>query len=124
MKFTRDGKYALISSPTTGELVVFDAATRKELKRFQVGEAAVGVAVSRDSRRAYVASMATGKVTAVDVTIGEAVAKGQRLVTLEAMKMEHALVAPFDGTVAELPVQTGQQVQVDALLVRVEPSGS
>ena len=43
-----------------------------------------------------------GKVTAVEVSNGEKVAKGQRLLTLEAMKMEHALTAPFDGTVADL----------------------
>ena len=43
-----------------------------------------------------------GKVTAVEVAAGEKVDKGQRLLTLEAMKMEHALTAPFDGTVAEL----------------------
>ena len=43
-----------------------------------------------------------GKVTAVEVSNGEKVAKGQRLLTLEAMKMEHALTAPFDGTVTEL----------------------
>ena len=60
-----------------------------------------------------------GRVTAVDVTPGDAVTKGQRLVTLEAMKMEHSLTAPFDGVVEELPVAAGQQVQVDALLVRV-----
>lgn len=65
-----------------------------------------------------------GKVTAVEVAVGEKVAKGQRLVTLEAMKMEHALTAPFDGTVAELPITAGQQVQVDALLVRVEASAT
>ena len=40
-----------------------------------------------------------GKVTAVEVSQGEKVAKGQRLLTLEAMKMEHALTAPFDGVV-------------------------
>jgi 3-methylcrotonyl-CoA carboxylase alpha subunit len=39
---------------------------------------------------------------------------------LEAMKMEHALTAPFDGTVAELAVGEGQQVQVEALLAKVE----
>ncbi len=39
---------------------------------------------------------------------------------LEAMKMEHALTAPFAGTVAELAAHEGQQVQVEALLARVE----
>jgi len=61
-----------------------------------------------------------GKVTAVDVSQGEKVAKGQRLLTLEAMKMEHALTAPFDGTVAELPATTGSQVTEGQLLVKVE----
>jgi 3-methylcrotonyl-CoA carboxylase alpha subunit len=63
-----------------------------------------------------------GKVIAVDVAAGEAVTKGQRLVVLEAMKMEHALTAPFDGTVAELTAQPGAQVQVETLLARVERS--
>ena len=65
-----------------------------------------------------------GKVIAVDVAQGDAVTKGQKLLTLEAMKMEHSLTAPFDGTVAELTVTAGQQVQVEALLVRVEPNGA
>jgi 3-methylcrotonyl-CoA carboxylase alpha subunit len=47
------------------------------------------------------------------------VTKGQKLVTLEAMKMEHSLTAPFDGVVAELNAQVGAQVQVEALLVRI-----
>ena len=57
-----------------------------------------------------------GKVTSVEVSQGEKVAKGQRLLTLEAMKMEHGLVAPFDGVVAELNAKAGAQVQVDAVL--------
>jgi 3-methylcrotonyl-CoA carboxylase alpha subunit len=61
-----------------------------------------------------------GKVTAVEIKRGEKVAKGQRLLTLEAMKMEHALTAPFDGTVAELNAAPGQQVTEGQLLVRVE----
>jgi 3-methylcrotonyl-CoA carboxylase alpha subunit len=61
-----------------------------------------------------------GKVTSVDVAAGEQVAKGQRLLTLEAMKMEHGMVAPFDGVVAELNVEAGAQVQVEAVLARVE----
>jgi len=62
-----------------------------------------------------------GKVTSVEVSQGEKVAKGQRLLTLEAMKMEHGLVAPFDGVVAELNAKAGAQVQVDAVLARIEP---
>jgi 3-methylcrotonyl-CoA carboxylase alpha subunit len=63
-----------------------------------------------------------GKVTAVEVRKGEKVAKGQRLVTLEAMKMEHGLTAPFDGIVAELAAKPGVQVSEGQLLVRVEPN--
>ncbi|MXP11198.1 acetyl/propionyl/methylcrotonyl-CoA carboxylase subunit alpha [Pseudoblastomonas halimionae] len=63
-----------------------------------------------------------GKVIAVDVAEGDAVTAGQRLMVLEAMKMEHALTAPFDGTVTDLAAATGGQVQVDAVLCVVEPS--
>ena len=64
-----------------------------------------------------------GKVIAVDVAEGDAVTAGQRLMVLEAMKMEHALTSPFDGTVAELNASEGGQVQVEAVLAVVEPSG-
>ncbi|HEX5644381.1 MAG TPA: acetyl/propionyl/methylcrotonyl-CoA carboxylase subunit alpha [Erythrobacter sp.] len=63
-----------------------------------------------------------GKVIAVDVSEGDAVTAGQRLMVLEAMKMEHALTAPFDGTVTGLAVSAGAQVQVEALLCVVEPA--
>ena len=61
-----------------------------------------------------------GKVTSVEVAAGDVVTKGQRLLTLEAMKMEHGLTAPFDGVVAELNTNAGAQVQVDAVLVKIE----
>ena len=61
-----------------------------------------------------------GKIIAVEVAGGQAVTKGQKLLTLEAMKMEHTLLAPFDGVVAELNAVAGGQVQVEALLVRIE----
>ena len=65
-----------------------------------------------------------GKVTAVEVSQGEKVAKGQRLLTLEAMKMEHALAAPFDGTVAELNAKAGAQVSEGQLLAKIEPDAA
>jgi 3-methylcrotonyl-CoA carboxylase alpha subunit len=63
-----------------------------------------------------------GKVIAVDVAEGQAVTAGQRLMVLEAMKMEHALTAPFDGVVEALAVSAGGQVQVEAVLCNVVPA--
>jgi 3-methylcrotonyl-CoA carboxylase alpha subunit len=56
-------------------------------------------------------------VIAVLVTAGEAVAKGQRLAIVEAMKMEHVLTAPRAGIVAEVLAQAGQQVAEKARLI-------
>ncbi len=61
-----------------------------------------------------------GRIISVDVMAGESVTKGQKLLTLEAMKMEHTLTAPFNGVVSELNAVAGAQVQVDALLARIE----
>lgn len=58
-----------------------------------------------------------GKVLAVNVARGDSVAKGQALVVLEAMKMEHALAAPRDGVIAEVSVETGGQVSEGDILV-------
>jgi acetyl/propionyl-CoA carboxylase alpha subunit len=60
-----------------------------------------------------------GKVVAVQAKPGQAVRKGEPLVTLEAMKMEHALKAPRDGAIAEVAVASGAQVKEGALLVRL-----
>jgi 3-methylcrotonyl-CoA carboxylase alpha subunit len=64
-----------------------------------------------------------GKIIAVEVAAGDVVTKGQKLLTLEAMKMEHSLTAPFDGVVAELNAVAGAQVQVEAVLARIEVTG-
>ncbi len=60
-----------------------------------------------------------GKIVATPAKPGDAVAKGQPVVVLEAMKMEHALVAPFDGVVGEISVSVGDQVSADAVLATV-----
>jgi 3-methylcrotonyl-CoA carboxylase alpha subunit len=54
------------------------------------------------------------------VSAGESVVKGQRLAIIEAMKMEHALVAPRDGRVAEVAVVAGSQVAEGARLMTIE----
>jgi 3-methylcrotonyl-CoA carboxylase alpha subunit len=61
-----------------------------------------------------------GRVVSVEVAEGDQVVKGTKLVVVEAMKMEFALVAPFDGVVAELRARLGDQVSEGTLLVRID----
>ncbi len=60
-----------------------------------------------------------GKVTQLSIKAGDTVTKGQPLLTLEAMKMEHALTAPFDGVVAELAAELGAQVSEGTMLAKL-----
>jgi acetyl/propionyl-CoA carboxylase alpha subunit len=61
-----------------------------------------------------------GNVIRLGAAVGDTVTAGQPLIWLEAMKMEHTITAPTDGVLAELDVKTGQQVEVGAVLARVE----
>ena len=61
-----------------------------------------------------------GRVIAVEIADGDKVVKGQKLLVLEAMKMEQAMLAPFDGVVADLRASVGAQVSEGTALVRVE----
>jgi biotin carboxyl carrier protein len=61
-----------------------------------------------------------GNVIRLGAAAGDTVTAGQPLIWLEAMKMEHTIAAPSDGVLAELNVNTGQQVEVGAVLARVE----
>ncbi|MDP9421782.1 MAG: acetyl/propionyl/methylcrotonyl-CoA carboxylase subunit alpha [Pseudomonadota bacterium] len=92
--------------------------------RYEIDDQAVRGSTGHSAADGAILAPMPGKVTNVDVSKGEKVAKGQRLLTLEAMKMEHGLVAPFDGVVAELNATAGAQVQVDALLAVVEAGSS
>ena len=65
-----------------------------------------------------------GRVIAVDVALRDKVKKGQRLVVIEAMKMEQGLVAPFEGVITELKATVDAQVSEGALLARVEKGES
>ena len=61
-----------------------------------------------------------GKVIAVPARAGDAVRKGDTLVVIESMKLEHALPAARDGTVQAVDVEPGQQVAGAQVLVRLE----
>jgi biotin carboxyl carrier protein len=60
-----------------------------------------------------------GQVVDVRASEGDPVKKGQTLLVLEAMKTQQPFVAPFDGVIASLPVQKGQQVADGDVLVVV-----
>src|SRR3954469_8057575 len=61
-----------------------------------------------------------GSVLRIGAAVGDTVTAGQPLIWMEAMKMEHTVVAPGDGVVVELNVEPGQQVEVGAVLARVD----
>ena len=62
-----------------------------------------------------------GTVVRVAAAEGESVTAGQPLLWLEAMKMEHVVLAPADGVLAKLPARPGDQVALGAVLAVVEP---
>ncbi len=63
-----------------------------------------------------------GTVVSLAVAVGDVVRKGQPVLVLEAMKMEHGHVAAIDGTVATVHVEAGAQVTAHALLMEIEPA--
>lgn len=67
LKFTPDGRYAFISDLGGTEVFVMDAATRKEIKRIDVGGGAAGIQMSADGARAFVAVGARNGVAIIDV---------------------------------------------------------
>jgi 3-methylcrotonyl-CoA carboxylase alpha subunit len=125
----RDGEFRIVGVPdeeawitgfSDGErVVVFHWG-----QAFEFALSLRGTGTSHGIHDGEIEAPMPGKVTAVEVAAGDKVAKGQRLLTLEAMKMEHALTAPFDGIVAELNAKAGAQVTEGTLLVRVEPEQS
>ena len=64
-----------------------------------------------------------GRLVAIAVEEGERVEAGQRLAVVEAMKMEHALVAPYAGVVRDLDANVGDQVEMGERILWVEKEG-
>jgi len=110
-----DWRERFVSRETTADgIVVFDEGEALGVQTRSSGSAA-GAAGD-----GAILSPMPGRIIAVEVAVADTVTKGQKLVTLEAMKMEHSLTAPFDGTIAELDAETGAQVSEGKMLVRVE----
>jgi YVTN family beta-propeller protein len=67
LKFTPDGRRVLVSDLGTGDLVVLDAGSRRELKRINLGHGAAGILLAADGSRAYVAVSPDDQVAVVDL---------------------------------------------------------
>ena len=67
MKFTPDGRRVLVSDSQGNEVVVFEAATREELKRIPLGGVPARILIQPDGRRAFVASTQSNKVSVINL---------------------------------------------------------
>ena len=67
VKFTHDGRRVLISSLRTGDVLIYDAGTRAEVKRLRVGTGCAGLLLAPDDARAYVACTADNYVDVLDM---------------------------------------------------------
>jgi 3-methylcrotonyl-CoA carboxylase alpha subunit len=98
------------------EITVISRGLSHRLHIHEPGRAADEAGVSSGG---IVAPM-PGKVTQVFVAEGEAVKAGQKLIILEAMKMEHTILAPFDGIIASLSLNAGDQIDDGETLIVVK----
>jgi geranyl-CoA carboxylase alpha subunit len=80
----------------------------------------IGSSARRDGASRLVAPM-NGAIVSVFAKPGDPVAKGERIVVLEAMKMQHEIRAERDGTIAKIMVKPGDQVATRQVLVELKP---
>jgi len=100
-----------------GHIIVFENG---DVYDFTAPRAKISGDASATASGAVTAPM-PGHIIAVFAKVGDRVAKGQPLVVLEAMKMEHVLTAPFAGVLADLKAMVGDKVSENTLLVRLDP---
>jgi biotin carboxyl carrier protein len=76
--------------------------------------------MSKGSGRKEIISPMAGTILEVFVSEGDKIAKSQKVLILEAMKMEHSILSDFDGTVSVLKAKTGQSVDAGEVLAILE----
>ena len=112
---TEMGTHSAVSVRVGSKIVVSYAGRIYEIEK--VGAVRATGAVASGELRASM----PGSIVDVMVAEGDEVKKGQKLLVLEAMKTQQPQVSPFDGVVSRLPVQKGQQVSENDVLVTVKP---
>jgi len=123
----RLGETALEAAPKQGvetdhfialgdRVVVFDNGETYEFT-LDTGERSADEASAGDGA---ILSPMPGKIVSVAAKAGAKLKKGDAILVLEAMKMEHTLTAPFDGKLTELSAKAGAQVSEGVLLAKLE----
>ena len=80
----------------------------------------MGISVTNDSQIMQVKSPMPGLILEILGTKGTKVRKGEKILVLEAMKMENVLKSPTDGTISDILVEIGQSVNKNQLLIQFE----
>ena len=91
---------------------------------FSVTDIAAGEILAEQGGDGQVTAPMHGQLLEILVSEGEEVARGQRLAILEAMKMQHEIVAEVAGQVTAIHAQAQTQVSLDQLLIEIEPAAS
>ena len=115
-RFVEDNVSTLVSSPTEHRKRFFEATSTShspvDRKRTASGPGGT---------QAIVAPLA-GKVVSLDVKVGDAVPQGTQIAVLEAMKMEHIIVAGISGYVRAIAVTTSEVVFEEDAILYIEPA--
>ena len=106
-----------IIEAAVGELILVRAGRQTRVRRLDPFDVDLEHLDAGDAVKAPM----HGKLVALFVAAGDRVEKGQRLAIVEAMKMEHALLAPRDGEVQEVSGEPGGQVAEGARVVTLAP---
>ena len=118
-----DGLLLTVGARTTPVLVAVDGLTTwvhlDGTAHAVTSLPATRAAAGGGSHDGDVLSPMPGAIISLPAAAGAAVVRGEVLVVVEAMKMEHALTAPHDGRVDSVAVRVGDQVSVGQLLVTV-----
>jgi 3-methylcrotonyl-CoA carboxylase alpha subunit len=123
-----DGRFRLMSDAGTTVAEVTATGARRFVRLgtldFVLEREVTGRRRSAGGAHGELTAPMPGIVTKVLVVVGDEVTKGQPLVALEAMKMEHLIRAPRAGVVKRVPASPGAMVQAGAELVELESAAS
>ncbi len=90
-------------------------------RAFRIGTRPATAAASADASDGKIRAPMPGRILTLGVEVGQSVEAGDRLLVLEAMKMEHRLTAAVTGTIAAVSVTEGDQVSEGTVLVEITP---